>query len=125
MANHLDALARRVEQDPYFLSCFLTLHAKSEGLDEPALARSLGCSTETLALVRLCRAPGMEPGQFRKDTDEITKRFQLRPHSLVQAVRLGQAIFHMSHPESTETGTLMAARDLKNDLDAKRHGGAS
>ena len=68
---------------------------------------------------------GMEPGQFRKDIDEITKRFQLRPHSFLQAVRLGQAIFHMSHPESTGTGTLMAARDLKNDLDAKRHGGAS
>ncbi len=125
MTNHLEALARRVEDDPYFLSCFLTLHAKSEGLDEPMLARSLGCSTENMVLVRLCRAPGTEPAQFRKDIDEIATRFQLRQDSLIQAVRLGQALFHMSHPESTGTGTLMAARDLKKDSDVNRHGGES
>lgn len=38
MATNLEHLARRLEDDPFFLACPLTLYATSEGLSEESLA---------------------------------------------------------------------------------------
>ena len=57
MTDPLDALARRVADDPFFLGSALARHAESHGLDDAGLAAALGCSVETLAMLRLCRLP--------------------------------------------------------------------
>ena len=87
--NHLEDLARRVESDPFFLACVLNDYARSEKLDDAALAAALGCDSETLTMVRLCRAP--EPDRFREDIDQVVARFGVNRGVLEEAVRRGQA----------------------------------
>jgi hypothetical protein len=117
MDSHLQHLASRVEEDPFFLACPLRLYATSEDLDDEKLATALGCSEETLMLVRLCRTPREEPAQFRDDIDRIVARFQVNPSVLREAVRRGQSIIHMRKKPAGDTGSavspefFMAARD--------------
>ena len=57
MAEPLENLALRMENDPFFLACPLRLFAQSKGLDNSQLANWLGCSMQLLLPLRLCRAP--------------------------------------------------------------------
>jgi hypothetical protein len=108
--NHLESFAHRVESDPFFLACVLRDYARSEGLDDAALAAALGCNLETLTMVRLCRAPA--DYRFKEDIDQVVARFGLNHGVLVEAVRRGQAISSMKRQPVGETGgMLLAARD--------------
>jgi hypothetical protein len=108
--SHLEELARRVESDPFLLGCVLKDYARSEKLDDAALAAALGCDSETLTMVRLCRAP--EPDRFREDIDQVVARFGVNRGVLEEAVRRGQAIASMKHqPAGATGGMLLAARD--------------
>jgi len=109
MAESLDNLANRLESDPFFLACPLRLFADSMKLDNEHLAEKLGCSVGTLTPVRLCRAPAGDAAQFQKDILRIADEFKLDAATLVEAVRLGQAIFAMRTGSSSSA--LMAARD--------------
>lgn len=109
MAEPLQNLAKRLESDPFFLACPLRLFAQSMKLDDERLAERLGCSVETLIPVRLCRAPAGDAAHFQMDIARIADEFKLNAVSLVEAVRLGQAIFDMRGGSSTSA--LMAARD--------------
>ena len=113
MSNHLDRLARRVEEVPFFLACYLKLYAQSEGLGEEMLATVLGCSQETLVRLRLCRAPEADAEQFQKDIDQIVERFRVHPDVLAQVVRRGHAILQMRG--SAPKGILLAARDVERE----------
>jgi hypothetical protein len=108
--NHLESLARRLESDLFFLACALRDYANSEKLDDAALAAALGCNSETLTMVRLCRAP--EADRFREDIDQVVARFGVNRSLLVEAVRRGQAIASMKRqPAGATGGMLLAARD--------------
>jgi hypothetical protein len=120
MAEHLENLALRLENDPFFLSCPLRLFAKSAGLGAPQLAERLGCSLETLVLVRLCRSPREEPGQFQKDIARIAATYHVDAGLLTDAVRRGQAIWHLHHNQAGGAGTLLAARDGEADPEEDR-----
>jgi hypothetical protein len=109
MNNHLEALATRLRDDPFFLACPLALYAESEQIDDTKLAAALGCTPESLVLVRLCRAP--ELARFMEDIDRIATKFNLNADALAQAVRGGQAILHLLQIGSSNQGTLLAARD--------------
>jgi hypothetical protein len=87
MASLLPALARRVSDDPFFLASVLKVYAESEAMDDEQLAAQLGCGTETLVPLRLCRRPRPEPPQFRQDVEVIAARFQIRADVLAGAVR--------------------------------------
>jgi hypothetical protein len=123
MSNHLEHLARRVEGDPFFLACPLRLYAKSEGLSDDALAAGLKCPKETLTAVLLCRAPSEEDESFYEGIERIAAKFSLDPDALAEAVRRGQALFHIARSLNT-SNTLLAARDgdAKSGGD-KRNGG--
>lgn len=110
MGKHLEHLARRLESDPFFLACPLKLYQKSERLSEDALAAGLKCSKEGLLSVRLCRAPGGEEASFSDDIERIATTFSVDAGALAEAVRRGQALFHMASGRSA-SGTLLAARD--------------
>jgi hypothetical protein len=111
MAEPLENLALRLENDPFFLGSILKLFARSAGLEEPHLAERLGCSLQTLVLVRLCRSPREEPGLFQKDIARIVAKYQLDADVLTDAVRRGQAILHLRARQTGAAGTLLAARD--------------
>jgi hypothetical protein len=110
MGNYLEHMVHRLEGDPFFVACPLKLYAKSEGLDEDTLAARLKCSKESLVSVRLCRAPGEEEGAFHDDIERIAARFSVDGDALADAVRRGQALFHLTSSRNA-SGTLLAARD--------------
>lgn len=122
MSNHLEHLARRLEDDPFFLTCALRLYAKSQGLSEEGLAAGLRCSKETLTSVLLCRAPSSEDEAFYEGIERIAAKFSLDTDALAEAVRRGQALFHMARSLNT-SNTLLAARDGDANGEDKRNGG--
>jgi len=110
MSNHLETLARRLEGDPFFLACALKGFARSEQMDDTALATALRCSPETLTMLRLCRAPELD--RFKADIDAIVARFNVDADVLVRAVRRGQALVSLQSRQLEQTGgMLLAARD--------------
>jgi hypothetical protein len=76
------------------------------------LAATLGCTQDTLVLLRLCCAPA--EGQFSKAIREISMRFAVDPDALAVAIRRGQAIVQLQRPGSGGS-TLAAARDRSTD----------
>jgi hypothetical protein len=114
MADPLDTLARRVENEPFFLASTLALFAHSEALDEEALCRFLHIPRESLAMLRLCRAPDEEPSAFQDDVKRIAERFGGDVDALADAVRRGQALQRLRQTAAAG-GTLLAARDAEED----------
>lgn len=115
MTNRIDALARRVEGDDFFLASALADYARSEGLDEHGLAAALGCPTATLGPLRLCRRPRPAPAAFRDDIDSIATRFAVRADVLSAIVRRSDALSRLRRPTAGGRGLLMAARDRDDD----------
>src|SRR5205807_2503539 len=89
----------------------LKLFAESAGLAEREVATQLRCSVETLIRVRLCRAPLPEAEQFRKDIARIAETYQVDVLALTDAVRRGQAIWHLRQEQAGGARTLLAARE--------------
>ena len=111
MNKSLNALARRVEGDPFFLAGLLADYADSESIDEAGLAAALGCDPEALTAIRLCRAPRPDRFGFREDVDQIAGRFGLDADRLAAVVRRGEAIRRLRPAAPGGHGFLAAARD--------------
>jgi len=77
---HLERLAERLVRNRSFLGFWLAQYAASLCLSDAEIAERLGCTVETLTLVRLCRAPIL--GTFIMDTAEISHRFGLNQKNL-------------------------------------------
>src|SRR5262249_46216800 len=114
MANSLQHLASQVAADAFFLGCPLALFAKSEGISEEQLAQWFHCSQDSLVMLRLCRAPEPESATFVQDLGRLATRFSADADRLIEAVRRGQAIFHMCASENSAR-TLSAARDRNEE----------
>ncbi|HEX5502912.1 MAG TPA: hypothetical protein VFW96_09830 [Thermomicrobiales bacterium] len=119
MSERLDALARRVGRDPFFLAAALAAYAQSERLDDHGLARALDCAPATLTPLRLCRRPRPEPGAFRADVERIAGHFGLDTAALAQLVRRADALAGLRDAAvgvgRDDAGLLMAARDRDDD----------
>ena len=114
MIDPLDALARRVENEPFFLASTLTLFARSEELDDDALCRFLRCAKESFVMLRLCRTPDEDSSGFQRDVKRIAERFDADVDALAEAVRRGQALQRLRRARSLG-GTLLAARDAEEE----------
>jgi hypothetical protein len=111
VSKSLEALARRVESDPFFLAGLLAEYARSESLDDIGLAAILDCELEALTAIRLCRAPRPDRDGFRQDVDQIAARFGLDADRLTAVVRLGESLRRLRSPAQGGHGFLAAARD--------------
>lgn len=80
VSAHLSRLARRVEDDPFFLASALRDYARDNGIGAQALADRLGCAVETLPQLALCRRP--VPATFDHDIATIAARFGIDPRVL-------------------------------------------
>jgi hypothetical protein len=114
VADPLDTLARRVENEPFFLASTLALFARSEELDDESLCRFLRCPRESFAMLRLCRTPDEDPSAFQRDVKQIAERFGADVDALTDAVRRGQALQRLRQAAAA-SGTLLAARDAEED----------
>lgn len=113
MSNHLEHLAKRVEDDPFFLGCVLRQYARSEDFDDAAMAKALGCTLETLTMLRLCRSP--DTSRLAADVEEIASRFEVDRTALLMAIRRGQVVLRLQEAKAGTPGTLLAARDRDKD----------
>lgn len=110
MTARLEALARRVAQNPGFLAFSLADYARSEGIDDPELAARLNCDVRKLSKLRLCRRPRSAPELFQADVMRIASAFDIDLDALIEAVRRADALVALRNA-SDEAGFLMAARD--------------
>jgi hypothetical protein len=109
MRDPLELLAKRAEQEPYFLAAVLAAYAHSEGLNDAGLAAALGCLREELTMVRLCRAPRTEPPEFWADVTAVATRFGMDRQRLAEAVKRGRVVLRLR--QAPAGGFLAAARD--------------
>jgi hypothetical protein len=110
MNDPVEMMARHAADRPFFLAWLLSAYAQSEGLDDAGLAKALGCSPQTLTMLRLCRAPRTDAAEFREDVRCIAERFAIEPMALAEAVKRGRVVRGM-RAAAAEAATLMAARD--------------
>ena len=116
MSDRIDALARRVVNDPHFLASVLWVYARSEGVDDEDLAGMLGCPVSTLAPLALCRRPRPEPPFFQQDVERIAQHFGIRPETLAEIVRRADALAALQRGAEGDRGFLMAARDATEEV---------
>jgi hypothetical protein len=115
MADPLESLARRAAEESFFLASILAAYALSEGLDDPGLAAALGCAGQELAMLRLCRAPRSDPGEFWDDVTAIAERFGLDARRLAEIVKHGRVVAMFRKAGTGSGGSLMAARDREDE----------
>jgi hypothetical protein len=109
MTDRIDAFARRLRRDPYFLASALEDYAGSEGLDGSGLAVELGCGVDELGQLGLCRRPRSDPESFADDVRRIAGRFAVSEDRLAEAVRRSDALTALREAESQDV--IAAARD--------------
>jgi hypothetical protein len=110
MSERIAALARRVEDDPFFLAAALSAYARAEGLGDVQLAQRLGCTPAQLDALRLCRKPRSSVKEFQHDVERIAAAFQIDATVIAEAVRLADALRALRQARE-DSGYLMAARD--------------
>ena len=117
MSDAMQLLAGRVSDDSFFLACPLAAYARSEGLDDAALAARLGCRVVDLPRLRLCRAPRPGLEEFREDVTAVARAFGIEVERLVNAVRQGDGLNKLreSSRAAGEPGHLLAARDGEDE----------
>jgi hypothetical protein len=115
VSERLDALARRAATDDFFLGAALADYARSEGLDDAALAGRLGCPAAALTGLRLCRRPRPEAPLFAADVGRISEHFGLDADVLADAVRRADALAALRAGGLGAGGVLQAARDRGAD----------
>lgn len=113
MSDSLERMANRVAEDPFFLACPLAEYARSERLDDSALAERLRCPIEVLAKLRLCRSPCGEEVEFKADITRIATAYGIDPPILAAAIRHGEGLSRLRETTRAESepGHLLAARD--------------
>ncbi|MCA1706554.1 MAG: hypothetical protein LC781_16115 [Actinobacteria bacterium] len=116
MTDRIAALARRVEDEEFFLASVLADYARTENLDDQGLAEKLSCPVKTLVSLRLCLRPSPDPDVFRREVDRIASRFEVDAGLLAEAIRRSDALRIMrSKADAEEGGLLMAARDRREE----------
>jgi hypothetical protein len=113
MVEPLESLARRAENEPFFLAWLLAAYARAENLgDDPAaLAADLGCPMGELVMLRLCRAPRKPAREFQEDIQAICDRFGIAPGKLMAVVKRGRVIRQMMQSTAADGPVQVAARD--------------
>jgi hypothetical protein len=124
MSERIAALARRAQDDPFFLASALADYAQSEELDEGGLAAMLNCSIETLNRLRLCRRPALGSESSWADFARIATRFGVEAEVIAEMVRRSDVLVAL-RSEGAGTGSMLAAaRDREEaSVDGTGHGG--
>jgi hypothetical protein len=82
-------------------------------MDDDTLARFLGCSTEELPRLGLCRRPNPGSPDFRAAVEQIARFSGVTPFPLARLLRDVEAVEALrgAQPRVGSEGTFLAARD--------------
>lgn len=114
----LELAARRGSECRWTLGAILGEYCRIEGVTREQLASELGCSTDLLAWLSLCRRPA--PERFANDMLKIAERLQVEGPKLVQIVRRVDAVAAIrgaSNPAEDAESFVVAARDRDVEKD--------
>ena len=109
MIDRVDAFARRLRSDQFFLASALEDYASSERLDGAGLAATVGCDVADLGPLGLCRRPRSDREHFMSDVRRIAARFNLLEERLAEVVRRSDALTALREADSEDV--VAAARD--------------
>lgn len=102
---------------PYYLAGLLEAFREGENMSDAELAQYLGCPTEALPQLALCRRPEPSPPGFRSDVETIARRFGLDAKRLAHVVRTADFLLRAASAQGRPTRQLLAARELDADED--------
>lgn len=117
----VDALARafhKAQSNTFFLAKVLAEFQIQNNLDDEALAELLGCKTDDLPRLGLCRCPDANQPTFATDIDHLANRYHLNANYLANLIRQVNALKAMKeHLRKSRSGQtiLLAARDRDED----------
>ena len=112
--------ASRASQNPFFLAGDLEAFRTHRNMQERDLARFLGCRSEVLPKLGLCRRPDPDSATFRSDVDRVAKAFGTQADRLVHLIRESDVLDAIGRvPTAADRvsaeGLLMAARDMDSE----------
>jgi hypothetical protein len=118
MFNPLKRMAERSRTEPLFFGYLLERYARSESLDDAALAARLGIALEKLTLLRLAGRPAEDPGRRREDIRILAEAYGIEYGVLMDVVKHALALTHLQAATQTDDSPdavrlLMAARDAE------------
>ena len=111
--------ARRARGRPFFLASALADYQAWHGLDDRALSAHLGCRSDVLPKLALCRRPSGEGADFRAAVERVAAYAGVDALRLAQLLREADAwaALHsapsVADPEAP--GFLLAARDRREE----------
>ena len=116
IADMLRHAALRASKNPFFIAGDIEGFRTRRGMQESDLASYLGCDSEILPKLGLCRRPDPDSTTFQSDVHRIADAFGISPNILVQLMREADSLnvlgmdVPIARPNPLE-GLLMAARD--------------
>jgi hypothetical protein len=113
----LQYAAKRAINSRFFLAESLKEFRINRGMTEDELAAFLGCRSELLPKLALCRRPDPESSRFRVDIERIATAFNIQPIHLVQVIRevdSMKALTEAKPIQAAPEGLLAVARDLED-----------
>lgn len=117
----VDALTRafqKAQSNTFFLAKVLAEFQIQNNLDDAAIAESLGCKTDDLPRLGLCRCPDANQPTFVTDIDHLANRYHLNANYLANLIRQVSALHAMKEQLRKSSGRqklLLAARDRDED----------
>ncbi len=112
-ADWHERMARRAEQDPFFMASALAAFRRLQGLDDHALADFLRCPAEMLPHLALCRRPDPTSPRFRSDVTQIATYTRADPDQLVRLLRRVSVLVALE--ATAQQNLLAAARDRERE----------
>ena len=117
--NPLKRMADLVSRDPFFMGWALAQYQAHYSMADQALAEWLGCDTERLVRLALCRAPSDQSRRFQADVRRVATYANCNADQLVSLLREVAVIGSLRDtPSVGKDGFLMAARDRRDDVDS-------
>jgi len=115
----LGLAAERARTEPWTLGRVLSRCCELEGLSDDDIANELGCASETLRWLSLCRAPSED--RFADDVARVAQRFGLEAHRLAALIRRADAVAALAapHHDAGDRELLMAAHDREDSEDSQ------
>jgi hypothetical protein len=112
----------RVRKDPFFLAHPLESYKELHGIEDLDLEAFLGCDSNALTRLALCRRPDDRESRFQERVQKIAEYAPCRADKLMSLLREVAAFSSLKEDAAVQTGMglLMAARDRRRQEEEQK-----